>query len=156
MRTQYVIMTVAATLAIQGCAHGQLEKRIDEKVAQETQVKTRADVSEEAKESIERASGLTQDQRSQLLSLRESTHAQMDRLINQSLRLRAVLVKDLISTAYDEDEVQLIKRKIRDVEKQRVSEIFDATDQANRILGREAVNNRKVLDEMFEPHGHYN
>ena len=43
-----------------------MDKRLDEKVAGETQVQTRADVSREMQQRIETAPGLTQDQRSKL------------------------------------------------------------------------------------------
>ena len=150
MKIQYGALLISTVLLLQGCGHGALEKRLDAKIEAESQIKTRADVTREARDSILGVPGLSQNQRSALLELREATRAQMDSFTVQSLRLRSVLVKDLISTAYDENEVQLIKNRIRDLEDKRVSAIFDGVDEANRILGRKNWKNWRAMEDFLE------
>jgi PBP1b-binding outer membrane lipoprotein LpoB len=143
-------MLTLAALALQGCAHSAAERHVDQEVAQETAVKSRSDIGAEAGALIQTAPGLSDDQRARLSAVRASTHAQLDELGAQSLKLRALLVKDLISTDYNEDEVELIKKRIKKLENKRLSVIFGAVEQTNSILGREAAANRRMMDEIFQ------
>lgn len=157
MKVYYALMVLVAAGSLQGCAHGRLEKQLDAKVAGETEVKSRTDLGQQAKARINGDSALTADQRSRLLALRESTAQQMDKLTNESLRLRSVLIQDLVASTYDQEEVDLIKKRIQNIEEKRVSAIFDAADQVNQILGRDTLRNQRMLNDFFEvPHGHYN
>ena len=47
-------------------------------------------------------------------------------------------MKDLISTHYDMDEVNLIKARLSDLEDRRLTVIFDAIAKANTIMGRQS------------------
>jgi PBP1b-binding outer membrane lipoprotein LpoB len=156
MNKRYGFTILSMVLAFQGCAHSQTDKELDQKLAQETEVKSRADLKQEMKDRIDTAAGLTDEQRSQLNSLREATQQKVSQLSRQSLQLKSVLVKDLVSTNYNEDEVNLIKKRIHDLEEKKVSTLFDAADQANRIMGHNAVKNQQVFNNIFEvPHGRY-
>ena len=55
---------------------------------------------------------------------------------------------------YDADEVELIKTRLRSVERERLNTIFSSVEKANNILGRQALQSQRVMDEMFdEPRG---
>jgi PBP1b-binding outer membrane lipoprotein LpoB len=147
----FALLFVVALLP--GCAHSALsskDKRLDEKLAAETSIKTRADVSQAAKAHIDHAQGLTPDQRSRLLALHSATKQKMDDISIRSLRLRAVLLQDLMSEENSADEVELIKSRFRDVEAERTATLFDAAEQASHILGKEASRNRHVFTDLFE------
>ena len=146
---------LVGAVALQGCAHSAQEKRLDAKVSQETEVNSKADLQAEASDLIESAPTLSADQRSRLRELRDSTRARLDDLSSNSLKLRAVLIKDLISTQYDEREVELIKSKIRKLENERINTIFGSVEKANKILGHEAMVNQGIMHNLidFEPRG---
>jgi hypothetical protein len=134
---------------LQGCAHSALEKHVDQEVTQESAVKNNADLRAEADQLIETAPGLSADQRARLSALRNTTRAQTDEMWAQSLKLRSVLIKDLITTNYNEDEVELIKQRIRNLEDKRLSLMFSAVERANTILGRQAMANPRLIDEYI-------
>src|SRR5579862_3939202 len=134
-RNRFAIVFVCSTAALAaGCAHGDLDHRIDEKLAKEPEA-NRAALQKETAQVIKTAPGLTDEQRAKLEALRKSMRAEADQLRAQSLKLRAVLIADVISPNFDEDEVELIKRRMKALEDQRLSAIFGAVDQANTILG---------------------
>lgn len=156
-RTKWLGLAMASTLALpltlQGCAQTAVQKRVDTEVAQENTVNTRSELRAEADQTIKTAPGLTDEQRTRLLALRTATSAQSDELRLQSLKLRSVLIKDLITTNYDQDEVALIKKRMRDVEDQRLSLVFKAVEDANVILGHDYANRENIMDVYFEGHG---
>jgi len=45
-------------------------------------------------------------------------------------------------------------KKLADLENSHIQIIFDAVDQANVILGRDALKNQEVVDSFFERHNH--
>lgn len=139
-------------ILIQGCAHTQFDRHIDDQLAQERDVKTRADLHLEGATAIQTASGLDDVQRQKLTDLRIKTVEQLDPLWERSLKLREVLVRDLISTPYDEDEVELIKVRLKKISDQRLTIMFDAVKQANLILGRQAKKNEEMIDVLFDSH----
>jgi hypothetical protein len=155
IKSRGMIVTVATLVAImQGCAHAELDRRIDNEVAQEAEVKTQTNLRTESADLIRTALWLTDDQRQKLTQLKSKTAGELDPLWEQSLKLRAVLIKDVISTPYDGDEVALIEKRLRKIGDQRLTVMFDAVAEANQILGRDAVDNRKVVDDvLFEGHG---
>jgi hypothetical protein len=145
---------VSGLLLLQGCAHGALEKKIDEKISLETPINSRADLNIEAGSLIQNAPGLTDDQRSRLSVLRVQTSSALAQLTEQSLRLRDLLIHDVVSQSYDPDEVQAIKSRLKGIEEKRLSLMFDSVDQANVILGREAVQHPQILNSMMMEIGH--
>lgn len=150
MKKTWAVLLTGGMMALQGCASAALDKRVDEKLAGETAIQNRTELSADATRRIDSASGLSAEQRAQLTELRKSTSAEIAALGSQSLKLRALLVRDLITTNYDEDEVALIKQRIKTVEDKRVSLIFDAVEKANSILGRQAKSNADLMGEFFE------
>lgn len=153
MRKLFLVIVVVSSILIQACAHSTTEKKLDEKMSQETAVKSRLDLSTEATQMINEAVGLSDDQKSKLLALRDSMREQNDSFTSQSLKLRSVLIRDLISADYDAKEVALIKKKIKALESKRVSALFDAIEKANAILGREAMANQKIIQDFSEFRG---
>lgn len=139
-------------LALQGCASSPAHK-LDEKLGQEQAVTTRTELRAEASQAIENAQGLTPEQRQALTSLKSTAGAQIDQCSQQALKLRAILVKDLISTHYDMDEVNLIKARLSDLEDRRLTVIFDAIAKANTIMGRQAALNQPIFRDFIEPRG---
>jgi hypothetical protein len=143
-------MISVSALVLQGCAHTAAEQKLAERTAQETSVKTRADLGVQSERLLDTDPNLSESQRGRLRALRDSIRAENDSLISESLRLRSVLIKDVLAANYDAREIDLIKGKIKKIESKRVALLFDGIDQANRILGREAVNSRDTVARMFE------
>src|SRR5690242_6598167 len=104
-----VLVLTGSLIALQGCAHSSAERRLDDKLSHEMALESRQQLGSETETLIETAPGLTDSQRQRLLSLRESLRAQSGRMREESLKLRLVLAKALVSQDYDAGEVELIK-----------------------------------------------
>ncbi|MGZ3650201.1 MAG: hypothetical protein ACXVB9_20535 [Bdellovibrionota bacterium] len=137
-----------AFAALSACSGTQ--KAIDTKVAQETAVKNNADLRSEADRMIENDAALNADQKQRLTALRTSISAQTSDIAKQELRLRSVLVEELLSPNYSIDEVALIKKRLKKLEKQRLSLLFNGVDQANAILGHLAHTRSPMMRAMME------
>ncbi|MGZ6359223.1 MAG: hypothetical protein ACXWP1_08725, partial [Bdellovibrionota bacterium] len=73
-----------------------------------------------------------------------------DDISSQSLKLRSVLVEEILSPNYSLDEVGMIKGRLKKLEDKRLSLMFDGIDQANTILGRKAQQHARVMRELLE------
>lgn len=148
-RMVFVLALLAAL--IQGCAHTSENKKVDQEVAK-SPVKSNQELRQEADKELKTSPGLNEEQRKELMALRDSTREQMDKMRLQSLKLRSVLISTVISPNYDADEVSTVEEKMKDVENKRLSVLFDAVEQANKIMGRttsSTESNRRIMREMF-------
>lgn len=123
------------------------ERAINERLVEEGP-ETRLDLNEEAREAIAKAPDLTERQRSDLTFLRQATAARLDGLRRESLKLRSLMVKDLVSPAYDASQMRVAERKLREVERERLEVMLDAMKKASRILGRQAAINEALMQEF--------
>jgi hypothetical protein len=154
-KTGWMILAAMA-LSPLGCAHQEIEKRVDYKVSQENDIKTHADLNQETDRLILSDPALTDNQRKQLLRLRSETWAKLEGLLSESLKLRSVLIKDLLARNYDPDEVDLIKNRLKDLEQERTATTLGSVEAANTILGHDrllAQNRRRIMEDFFEWHG---
>lgn len=140
---------VAGISLLQGCAHT-AEKVLDDKLANEKDLANRAALRAESRQAIETTPGLSADQRGKLDSIRQMLSHELDKLREESWKLRGILVKDMISPAYDEDEVALIKERLRTVEKQKLSAIFKSLDKVNEIMGRPTFDHARIMHDLFD------
>ena len=68
------------------------------------------------------------------------------------MKLRALLIQDTLASADNSDEVALVKERLKNIENKRLSFVFDAVEQANSILGRQAPENQNLMYEMLDIH----
>ncbi len=143
------VLSFAMFFALAGCAsQSYAERKVDYELAKEPPVTSRAELNGQAKSLINSMSGLTSEQKNQLEELRVSVVSQSSALRNRSLALRSILIRTVLSSSYDAQEVAAIKNRLQKVEEQRVSLILDASVKANKILGRD--DDRKSLDYVFD------
>ena len=144
-----LILIVTAGLAFVGCAHTSADRQLDQKVAAESGIKTTADLKQEANRELSAAQGLTQQQKDELLKLRDAIQATDRETWEQTLQLRAVLIKDMLSPKYSQAEVNRIQGRMRKLENRRLSMQFEAIDKANKILGHERRMDAKDLNDLL-------
>ena len=128
-----------------GCTH-KIEKEIEKKVSQEANINTQSDLNAESEKVLESAKGITEEQRAKLIALREKTRSLTQEQSKESLRLKAVLMKELLASDYNRQEVNMIKNKIQKVENKKISILVDAIKETNSILGRRT----RANDDRFE------
>ncbi|HEX7675824.1 MAG TPA: hypothetical protein VF412_16725 [Bdellovibrio sp.] len=133
-----------------GCAQKTIEK-VNNEVATAPAVKNTSQLRQEAQDLIEK-SNLSPEIKTQLLALKASSSQQMQGLREESLKLRALLIKTVLSPNYNKKEVDVIHSKIRKNQNQYLAVMFDTVDKANGILGRETKadeQNERMMEEMF-------
>jgi dsDNA-specific endonuclease/ATPase MutS2 len=146
MNTIKMMTILTACIGIYGCSS--TNKILDKKLAEEPAI-TRSALQTQANESVEADTRLSQEQKQKLTELRASLTSQIDEINQHSLKLRSILLKDLLAAKYNGDEVVLIKTRMKKLEAERLNVIFDAAEKTNLILGREAALNPKVMDEFL-------
>lgn len=147
-----VIALVSLSLgAITGCSHNDIDKRIDDKLAAEPSVGNREALHSEADRLIDAATDLSAAQKAQLKNLGDRTRARTDELVRESLKLRSLLVKDVMSPQYDVTEVRGLQHRLKANSEERLNLLFEAVEKANVILGRNASAHQKLVQSFFDP-----
>ncbi len=147
LRTTF-LMLAAPALILNACNHASIEKDVNQKLSNESDVTTGAALDTETTVAIENAKDVTADQKSKLLALRTDTRQQLDNNNQKTLKLKSVLIEDLVKNDYKENEVELIKDQLKKLKSQRLSIMFGAVTEANKILGRRARLNDDVMRDF--------
>lgn len=131
-----------------GCVSKKTNETLNEKVA-ESKVNTKTELQDDVKTAVENAKNLTPAQKQQLFELHNQTQAKMASYQQECLRLKSVLIKDVISPDYNGKEVNLIQSRLRKIENRRLNTMFETIAKANKIMGREAMHNEAILQSMY-------
>jgi hypothetical protein len=133
----YILSVLLCCFFWVGCATKSAENRIQQKVALEDSV-NRRDAQLESAQLIQASPHLTDSQKAKLIALQEKTNSELAKLRTESLKLRAILTRDIASSNYSGIEATMVKRKIKKIETDRIQITFSAIDKAGVILGRSA------------------
>ncbi len=147
------ILVVSFTLAFQSCGTSSSQRSVDEKLAAEPAVTSQNDSIKRSDAVIDSAPGLTEKQRNELNIIRESTRVQAASLEQQALKLRQILIKELVATDYNSknaSEVRTIKYKLSKLQNERLNLTFEAIEKAQKVLGHEAKNNQTMMHHLFD------
>jgi hypothetical protein len=131
----YVLTAIFMVFGTSGCASRAIEKQVDVQAAKEKPT-TQRELRNEAKKRIETSTTLTESERRRLLALVARTETAIAKDSQVSVKLRALLIEDIIKPDYEDEEIQIIKMKIMRAENNRLNTILNATIEANKILGR--------------------
>jgi len=128
----------STAILLQGCTTAQLNTDLDAKLAAEKPLTGGNGLQQESQKLIE-SEKLSPEKRAELKALSEKTHNEHQALLQESLKLRSVLIKDVLNDKYDDDEVLLIKARMKELEQKKLDLIFRTVAQANKILGHETI-----------------
>jgi hypothetical protein len=134
-------------LVLLACSHT-TEKKLNEKMEAQPAIESSNELNRETIITLKSAPNLSSDQKRKLTELQQKNEEQMSALRDQALKLRLLLVKDIANQQYNSSEVSAIKKRIKKVENQKLSILFDTVDKANQILGR-GLPNRAVATREF-------
>jgi hypothetical protein len=148
MKLYQPIVVILALSLVSACANAP-SKKLDEKISQEGSVQQNADLDKEADTLFKNAPGLNDVQRAQLAKIRISLQARRADLHKESLQLRSVLVKDIVSGTEHVEEIKLIKNRLREIESKRLDILFDSIDQADHVLGKYAAEHQKEMEDTL-------
>jgi hypothetical protein len=136
--------------ALQSCASAELNQKLDEKVNAESDVKTRKDLDAKATGILKNTPGLTPAQRAQISELKATLQERLKTLNTESLKLRALLLEDVLAGGDHSDEIRDVKNRLRKNSQARIDTIFQAVDQANDLLGRSQLIRDAMDLQMME------
>ena len=155
MKKQLGIALVAGFIIVQSCSHA-TQKSVDNKLAQGPEIRSQSELRALTSHTIESAPDLSADQKSELIALRDETQAKTASYQERSLKLRNLLVQEVIAKPYNRAEVDYIKGQIKSLENEKVATIFESVEKANRILGNQAQNHSQAFDEVVSERGTLN
>ena len=127
-----------------------VDKKVSQEAAQEP-VQNTTQAQKRTADLINESPDLTGEQKTKLLALQNQVRTQLETNGKDGLKFRELLVEKILSKKYKSGEVEIVKNKIRDLEKKRVANLFDSVDKANEILGRASVNNQRMLRDFVDP-----
>ena len=143
-----------AVLVCVGCAYSEADRRLDEELAKTAAVKGRSELKKAADDVIANHPALTEGQRLRLREIRESASSELDSMNADLLKLRALLLRDVVATSYDDEQVERIKARILKLENRKISVLFGAVERANAVLGHEDEATRRAAREfLLDQHG---
>lgn len=147
--TKYFLFLVA-TVFCAACAHTSMDEQLDKKVANESNIQTREDLRKEAEQDILAKKNLTEKQKKDLEELRKDINQNDNSVWQQTLKLRAVLIKEMLADNYSENQVLLIQKRLKKLEDQRLNAQFKAIERAKKILGH-GFEDVEFINGLFSP-----
>ncbi|MGZ3653204.1 MAG: hypothetical protein ACXVB9_15160 [Bdellovibrionota bacterium] len=150
MRT-FILPTILCLIGagLQSCASTELNQRLDEKVARESTIKSRKDLDAKAAGLMINTPGLSDQQRERMKTMKTQLQAKLKALNGDSLKLRALLIQDVLSPGNPVQEINEVKKRLRKNSQARIDAIFSAVDEANDVLGRnQLIEEAMDLQEM--------
>jgi hypothetical protein len=141
------------TLVLFSSCSSKQEKHLAQDLAEAPPAKNMEQMNSNILLIITNSQNLTNDQKVSLTKLHESTKADIAKIRDQMIKLQEVLSMELVKEEYNSFEVELIKKKMVKVTKERLKLTFNAIDKANKILGRIPHNHRaELLNNFYKEH----
>lgn len=133
LMSKHISMILALLLGVSCSSSKTARKEVNQEVAT-TQVKDSAALGSTIDESIQSSKSLNDTQKQELRKIFESNKAKAMELAEQSFKLRAVLVQELLNGKINKKKIGILKRDIKMVEAKRLKNTFDAIEQVTRIV----------------------
>ncbi|MGZ3725692.1 MAG: hypothetical protein ACXWQQ_07820 [Pseudobdellovibrio sp.] len=152
LKAQLIVLSVL-TLTLAGCATAEKKEKLEEKVVTEQNISGRKELRSKVDQMIQSANDLTDDQKQKLTALFKQTRTDAGQMREESLKLRAVLIQDVLAEKYNRGEVNLIKQKLSSISKRQLALTYKTIDKVNEIMGRgKAKKHPEFMDETFDVH----
>jgi len=132
-----------------GCAHSPLDHSLNGKLSEEVEVSDYAQMKNESRVIIEKAP-ITDEQKNRLLTLKLETAKKMDQFDKDLLKLKGVLLRNIVSEKYAPKEVVAIEKKIESLSKEKLATFFGALEMASKILGKSTAKEKVLENLRFE------
>ena len=128
-----LILVASSTLIISGCAnHSKIDSAIEKEIAAVPADKIKP-TSASVKDQIN-ASHLTQEQKDKLVALEERRHNERVALTEEIEKTKVVLLETVLSPKMNEREFNILKKKIRNLDKKRMENGFATLKEVRQII----------------------
>ena len=142
-------LAIATLTGMVGCATPSTNHQVDEELSKQPNITSAEQYRNQLGIAAKPNSNLTSEQKTQIADLQKRTTDKLDGIRNESWKLRALLVKDLMAARYDDEKIQNIKYRIKVTEENRLATIFGAIAEANTILGHDDEVRKHFMGEMW-------
>ncbi|MCM2351012.1 MAG: hypothetical protein NDI69_13405 [Bacteriovoracaceae bacterium] len=139
-----LLLSLAVSCASKKAAH----HNVEEKVSQETVIDGQA-LGAKIREMINSSQTLDADKKAKLNALITDVGGKNKKLTEESFKLRSVLVKELISGNVNRKEVKILKKKIKDVEAEKLKNSLATIDKFSAIVSGDPEK-EKMMQEMIQ------
>ena len=139
-----------AAISISGCAStgAKSESCEDQKNKQQAQTKAPGEIASMAAKAFADAPGLTEDQKQKLLLVYSRTYSQAINIRTQITQSKSLLFKLVVTNAFNSPEVDGLKKKIVDLDQDRLNVMFKALADVQKIVG--SSENREEIFRHFQ------
>lgn len=147
MKTTVSLVLLMSLLV--GCASNKAARQeVKEKVSQE-QVSGGKEFATKIRSVINSSETLNQDQKQKLHDLLSEVGQKNKALFKESFKLRSVLIQELISGKANSKQVKILKKKIKKMESERLSNGFAAMDKVSDIVSNDPQRD-KIMQEFLQ------
>jgi hypothetical protein len=135
------------------CSHQTpLEKEVAAEVAQEQALPAGAPMAKAGQAILFEAPNLSPQQKQRLKDLHLKSSRESEAIRKELSKNQLVLLKSLVNPKAKDEEIDVLKDRIVDLEKQRTKHFLSTLDKAKRILGRKNSDDERFYRAfLFEP-----
>lgn len=147
MKSVSLILTL---LFLASCSSRKIEQaKIDEKISNETSVTDGKSLGASVNDVIQSSATLNEKQKADLEKLFNEIKVKNSALMEESFKLRSVLIKELLSGDVNAKQVKLLKKDIKKNESERLKSTLTAIDKISIIVSKDP-DNSKFIDHMMQ------
>jgi hypothetical protein len=143
------IIMLLSLVTLVSCA-SQAEKDIETETAAVKPAASMTILMERHKAKIMSSEVLSDVQKEKLLNLQMNTYTQAKTYTTEIKKLKTVMLKNLMSKKYSEKKNNIVTKKIRKLNSQRMDLMFDTLKEAKTILGKNSTD--ESLQELWYLH----
>lgn len=145
-----LVSLILALLFLASCSSRKIEQaKIDEKISNETSVTDGKSLGASVNDVIQSSATLNEKQKADLEKLFNEIKVKNSALMEESFKLRAVLIKELLSGDVNAKQVKLLKKDIKKNESERLKSTLTAIDKISLIVSKDP-DNSKFIDHMMQ------
>lgn len=152
-----IISTLFLSLLISSCASQKSAKaKIEKEVQSETTVK-RSEVTESARDYIEKSNTLSVTQKKDLISLFDRTNDEARKMTEEINKTKSVLIKTILQPYVNETDVSILNKKIKKLSQKRMDLDFKTFNDARKIIDplKEERDREFLYNSLMMRHGYY-
>lgn len=110
---------------------------IQDKVSKESSVSDGKTLGASVQQAIQNSKTLDEKQKTELEALFAQTKVKNKALLEESFKLRSVLIKELLAENVNAKQVKMLKKNIKKSESERLKTTLSAIDQISRIVRKD-------------------
>ena len=132
---KFLLLFITTAFFSVSCATKAEKKEIRTK-AEESHVKSHSQLGKTIHTAIKNSSHLTSEQRKQIEEIIALNKKTAEELSERSYQFRSVLIQELLAENFDDKKVRIIKKNIRNIEKDRLKNTLEAVEKISRVVAR--------------------